>query len=56
LSRALGIRRNLQGKYPAPTRPTFCRLLQRVDARKVEEIILAMSYQRRPDHVTTTNF
>jgi hypothetical protein len=54
--RALGIRRNLQGKYPAPTQPTFCRLLQRVDARKVEEIILAMSYQRRPDHFTTTDF
>jgi hypothetical protein len=25
--RALGIRRNPQGKYPAPTQPTFCRML-----------------------------
>ena len=45
--RALGIRRNRQGKYPAPTQPTFCRLLQRVDARKVEEVILAFQEQVR---------
>ncbi len=45
--RALGIRRNRQGKYPAPTQPTFCRLLQRVDARKVEEVILAIQDQVR---------
>src|SRR6516225_7085893 len=34
-------------KYPAPTQPTFCRLLQRVDARKVEEVILAIQEQVR---------
>jgi hypothetical protein len=45
--RALGIRRNPQGKYPAPTQPTFCRLLQRVDAPKVEEVILAIQEQVR---------
>lgn len=45
--RALGIRRNPQGKYPAPTQPTFCRLLQRVDARKGEEAILALQEQVR---------
>ena len=45
--RALGIRRNRQGKYPVPTQPTFCRLLQRVDARKVEEAILAIQEQMR---------
>src|SRR5260370_32206667 len=45
--RALGIRPNPQGKYPAPTQPTFCRLLQRVDARKVEEAILAIQEQLR---------
>ena len=45
--RALGIRRNPQGKYPAPTQPTFCRLLQRVDAHKVEEVILAIQDQVR---------
>jgi hypothetical protein len=45
--RALGIRRNAHGKYPAPTQPTFCRLLQRVDARKGEEVILALQEQVR---------
>jgi uncharacterized protein DUF4338/DDE family transposase len=45
--RALGIRSNAQGKYPAPTQPTFCRLLQRVDARKVEEVIVAIQNQIR---------
>jgi Domain of unknown function (DUF4338)/DDE_Tnp_1-associated len=45
--RALGIRPNPKGKYPAPTQPTFCRLLQRVDARKVEEAILAIQEQLR---------
>jgi hypothetical protein len=44
---ALGIRRNLQGKYPAPTEPTFCRLLQRVDASKVEQVIVAIQEQVR---------
>jgi hypothetical protein len=43
----LGIRRNRQGKYPAPTQPTFCRLLQRVDARKVEQVIMAIQQQMR---------
>lgn len=45
--RALGIRRNPKGKYPAPTQPTFCRMLQRVDARKVEEVVLAIQKQIR---------
>jgi uncharacterized protein DUF4338/DDE family transposase len=45
--RALGIRRNPKGKYPAPTQPTFCRLLQRVDALKVEEVILVIQEQMR---------
>ena len=45
--RALGIRRNRQGKYPAPTQPTFCRMLQRVDAAKVEQAILAIQEQWR---------
>jgi hypothetical protein len=39
--RALGIRRNRRtGLYPAPSQPTFCRLLRGVDALKVEEAIL----------------
>lgn len=45
--RALGIRRNRQGNYPAPTKPTFCRMLQRVNAAKVEEAILAIQEQSR---------
>ena len=45
--RALGIRINRQGRYPAPSQSTFCRLFQRVDARKVEETILAIQEQVR---------
>ena len=45
--RAVGIRRNRQGRYPAPTQPTFCRLLQRVDAREVEAAVLAIQSQLR---------
>lgn len=43
--RALGIRRNRQRRYPAPSAATFCRVLQKVDALKVEEAMLA--YQRQ---------
>jgi hypothetical protein len=45
--RALGIRRNRQGKYPAPHQSTFCRFFQHVDGRKVEEAILAIQEQVR---------
>lgn len=45
--RALGIRRNPQGKYPAPHQTTFCRFFQHVDGRKVEEAILAIQEQVR---------
>ena len=45
--RALGIRRDRQGRYPAPSQPTFSRLLSRVDALKVEEAILAFQRQVR---------
>lgn len=45
--RALGIRRNRQGKYPAPSQPTFCRVLSQVDPLKVEEAILAFQRQVR---------
>jgi Domain of unknown function (DUF4338)/DDE_Tnp_1-associated len=45
--RSLGIRCNAQGKYPAPNQSTFCRMLQRVDAREVEQAILAMQEQLR---------
>jgi len=46
--RAFGIRRDRRtGKYPAPSQPTFCRLFKAVDARKVEESLLAFQAQIR---------
>jgi hypothetical protein len=45
--RALGIRRNQQGRYPAPSQPTFSRCLQKVDGRKLEEVILEVQEQVR---------
>jgi hypothetical protein len=45
--RALGIRRNRRREFPAPSQPTFCRLLKSVDARQVEAAILAFQHQVR---------
>ena len=45
--RALGIRRNRRGKYPAPHQSTFCRFFQHVDGRKVEQAILNIQEQVR---------
>lgn len=45
--RALGIRRNRQGRYPSPAQPTICRVLQRVDARQIEQQALAIQEQLR---------
>jgi hypothetical protein len=45
--RVLGIRRNLQGRYPAPGQSTFSRLLQKVDGRKVNATLLAIQEQVR---------
>jgi hypothetical protein len=45
--RALGIRINRQGQYPAPSQSTFCRLFQGLDDQKVEEAILAIQEQVR---------
>ena len=45
--RALGIRRDRQGRYPAPSQPTFSRVLSRVDPLKVEQAILAFQRQVR---------
>jgi len=47
--RALGIRFNPQGKYPAPSQSTFCRMLQRVDGAKVNEVLQAVQQQLRGD-------
>ena len=45
--RALGIRRNRQGHYPAPHQSTFCRCLQKVGPAQVEAAILAIQQQIR---------
>lgn len=45
--RVLGIRRNPQGRYPAPCQSTFSRLLQKVDGRKVNATLLAIQEQVR---------
>lgn len=45
--RALGIRRNRRGKYPAPHQSTFCRFFQHIDGRKLEEAILRIQEQVR---------
>jgi hypothetical protein len=45
---ALGIRRDPRtGRYPAPSQPTFCRLLQKVSAEQVEAAIRAFQAQVR---------
>jgi len=45
---ALGIRRDpCTGRYPSPSQPTFCRLLQSVSAEQVEAAILAFQTQVR---------
>jgi hypothetical protein len=45
--RALGIRRDRSGHYPAPHQSTWCRFFQKVDARKIQEAILAIQEQVR---------
>lgn len=45
--RALGIRRDPSGHYPAPSQSTFCRLLQGLDEHKVEEMVLRIQEQVR---------
>jgi hypothetical protein len=44
--RALGIRRQA-GRYPAPSQPTFCRLLQRLDGAALEALLLQAQRQIR---------
>jgi hypothetical protein len=45
--RALGVRRQDDGKYPAPSQPTFCRMLKQVDANALEKILLQVQAQIR---------
>ncbi len=44
--RALGVRQR-HGRYPAPSQPTFWRLLQEIDGTKLEQILLAVQAQLR---------
>lgn len=45
--RALGIRRNPQGHYPAPSQSTFSRFLGGIDAAKLNQQLLAIQTQLR---------
>jgi hypothetical protein len=45
--RALGIRRQNDGRYPAPSQPTFCRLMRQVDADALEKLLLRIQQQLR---------
>jgi hypothetical protein len=43
---ALGVRRQPDG-YPAPSQPTFCRMMQRLDAEELEKLFLQAQAQIR---------
>lgn len=45
--RALGIRRNRHGKYPAPSQSTFSRFLAGIDATRLNEQLLRIQRQLR---------
>jgi hypothetical protein len=45
--RALGIRPNPRGYFPAPSQSTFSRLLSGLDARRLNEVLLAIQAQVR---------
>jgi len=45
--RALGVRRNRRGKYPAPSQSTFSRFLSRVDPVQLNEQVLAIQQRLR---------
>ena len=50
--RALGIRKNRRGRYPAPSQSTFCRLQQEVDGTLLEQTLLDIQEQRHRLHST----
>ena len=45
--RALGIRPNPQGRFPAPSQSTFSRLLQKLNARRLNQVLLDIQAQVR---------
>ena len=53
--RALGVRLDQNGKCPAPSQPTFCRMFKHVSEERIEQILLAHQRQLRgepaPDEI-----
>lgn len=45
--RALGIRPQDEGNYPAPSQPTFCRMMEHIDDEALERIFLQVQEQIR---------
>jgi hypothetical protein len=45
--RALGVRQQGDGKYPAPSQPTFCRLMKHLDDDALEKVFLQTQQQIR---------
>ena len=45
--RVLGVRRNSQGRYPAPSQPTFCRMQRRVGVQNVATVLLDIQSRLR---------
>src|SRR5512140_2454953 len=45
--RALGVRQQADGKYPAPSQPTFCRMMEHIDAQALEQVLLQAQNQIR---------
>jgi hypothetical protein len=45
--RALGVRRQKGGDYPAPSQPTFCRLMKHIDDDQLEALFLQVQEQIR---------
>jgi hypothetical protein len=45
--RALGVRRDKFGAHPAPSQPTFCRLMKHIDDEALEKIFLQVQQQIR---------
>lgn len=55
--RALGIRRQRDGRYPSPKQPTFCRLMTGIDPENLEHTLLQIQRQIRgePDPTELIN-
>ena len=45
--RALGVRRNPQGYYPAPSQPTFCRMQRQLSIERLNQIIRDLQTELR---------